>query len=61
MANINITTEELQKVLKGTEISEKHFMARLSNIKMEDYKSNKENPGAKKEKKEKEEKEMVIV
>lgn len=41
MANI-ITTKELQKVLKGTGISEKHFLAKLSNIKMDEYKSGQE-------------------
>lgn len=48
MANINITTEELQKVLKGTGISEKHFLAKLSNIKMDEYKSKTEKHKAEK-------------
>lgn len=50
MPNINITTEELQKVLKGTEISEKYFLAKLSNIKMEEYKRKNKRQKAEKEK-----------
>lgn len=39
MANINITTKELRKVLKGTGINEKNFLVKLSNIKTDEYKS----------------------
>lgn len=49
MANINITTEELKKVLQGTEMSYKHFLARLSNIKMDRYKTEKKRDKSEKE------------
>lgn len=42
MANINITTEELEKVLKGTGINSRYFLGKLSSIKMDTYKSQKE-------------------
>lgn len=33
MSQLNITTEELEKVLKGTNISKEEFLTRLSHVK----------------------------
>lgn len=35
---ISLTVQQLEKVLNGTGVSKRHFMAKLMNVKSEEYK-----------------------